>query len=508
LNDNALSAPIEHLSDLLRVIRRRWLLIVFLTAVVTGAAVAVSLRSAREYEATAKLLLGETQGPNVLLTGQASSGSSDPERDVNTHVKLVTVDTVATAVRRQLHLRDPVDSLTSQANASIDDNSNIIEVTVRDRVPRRAASIANAFADQYVRFEQRSVQSSIEQAAALVRRKLATLSRDERRSPEGRQLKARLRDLEIASGLQTGGVSVVARAAVPTSAVAPRPVLTGAIAGVLGVLLAVAAALGLHFADKRVRDQQEIDAVFDVPLLAAVPASRRRRHARRPGDDPAQHEAYTALATNLRFFEFARVNEAILLTSPGPHEGKTSVTLGLARALAMLEQRVVAIEADFRRPTFAGLLGLDPARVRALSREWVDIDAQTLRPVYGVDPEESSTFAVVPGVAARNPQALLSSQEMVDLVNSAKETVDVVLIDVAPIGAVNDAIALGHLVDGTVLVARLNRTRRDAAVRSMDLLRNVGIQLLGVVLTNARGGPTRVTSRRAGRPRRERLPHP
>jgi succinoglycan biosynthesis transport protein ExoP len=490
VNDKAASAPVDRLSDLLRIVRRRWLLIVFLTAVVTAAAVAVSLRSAREYEATAKLLLGQSQGIDALVTGQPSTGSSDPERDINTHVELVTVDGVARAVKGELALPDDVDSLSRRAHASVEGNSNIIQLSVRDRNPRRAAAIANAFAEQYVLFEQRSVQVSIEQAATLVRRKYATLQPTERRSPEGRQLKARLRELEIASGLQTGGVSVVRSAPVPTSAVAPRPVLTGVIAGILGFLLSVGAALGLHFADRRLRDQDEVEALVDVPVLAAVP-SARRRHARRPGDDARQYEAYTTLATNLRFFDVTRANEVVMLTSPGAQEGKTSVTLGLARALAMLGQRVVAIEADLRRPAFARSLGLHASTPREApdeahhpTMEWVDIDAETLRPVYGAD-EDSPTFAVVPGVPIGHPQALLSSQAMVDLIGAAREASDVVLIDVAPIGAVNDAITLSHLVDGTLLVARLNQTRRDAAIKSLELLRNVRAQLLGVVLTDA-----------------------
>jgi capsular exopolysaccharide synthesis family protein len=465
------------------------LLIEVITLVAAGVAIVVSAQSVKEYEATAKLLLGTTQSVDALLTGQASSGSGDPERDVNTHVDLVTEDTVAQAVKKELKLRESVGSLTHKASASIAGNSNIIDVKVRDRDPRRAAAIASGFADQYTLFEQRSVQGGIDHATTLVRRKYATLSPNERSSPEGRQLKARLRELEIASGLQTGGVSVVRRASVPTSAVTPRPVRTGIIAGVLGFLFAVAAAVGLHFADNRLRDQDEVEALFDVPVLAYVPPPRRRRTARRPGDDAGQHAAYMTLATNLRFFDASRTNDAILVTSPGQQEGKTSVTLGLARAFALLGQRVVAIEADFRRPVFARLLEL-PSSFGA-DREPVELDAATLRPVYGADPESAPTFAVVPGLTVKNPQRLLADRATADLITSAKERADIVLIDAPPVGIVNDAVVLSRHVDGALLVARRNRTRRDEAARSMNLLDNVGTRVLGVVMTDIRSSGQR-----------------
>ncbi len=504
MDDKAVRAPVERPGDLLRIVRRRWLLIAFLTMAATAVAVAVSTRSPKEYEATAKLLLGANQSVDALLTGQTSSGSGDPEREVNTHVGLVTEDAVAQAVKDELKLRDSVASLTDKAGASVSGNSNIIDLRVRDRNPRRAAAIASEFVDQYTLFEQRSVQSGIDHAATLVRRKLVTLDRGERRSPEGRELRARLRELEIASGLQTGGVSVVRRAPVPTSAVTPRPVLTGIIGGFVGFLFAVAAAVGLHFADKRLRDQDEMEAMFEVPVLAYVPPPRRRRSARRPGDDAGQYEAYTTLATNLRFFDSTRTNDAILVTSPGPQEGKTSVTLGLARALALVGQRVVVIEADLRRPTFVKLLDL-PSFGNDRNRELVDIDATTLRPVYGADPQGSPTFAVVPGVMVDNPQALLADQSTAELITSAKEMADIVLIDVAPVGIVNDAVVLSRHVDGTLLVARRNRTRRDEATRSLNLLHNVGTRVLGVVLTDisssgARGYPSRPGAARQPQP--------
>jgi capsular exopolysaccharide synthesis family protein len=487
VQQQAASARIERLSDLIAVIRRRWLLVAAITLLVTGAALTVALRATPEYDSSARLLLTGSDPATALLTGQSSGGSSDPERDVNTVVDLTTNDPIAEAVQRRLALPYSVPQLLQKVDAAVESNSNIISITARDAEPARASQIANAFADEYVRANRREARERTERSAELAQAKFDSMTRRERRSEVGRELRARVQELELAASLQTGGVRVVREAPVPTSAASVGPVRVGALAAVLGFVLGVAAAVVLHLTDKRLRGEQEAQDLFDVPVLAGVPPAARRRLARRPGDDEGQHEAYMTLATNLRFFDVNAPQKAILVTSPGPEEGKTSVALGLARAMALLGQRVVVIEADLRRPAFAGFLGVPEAPKRvgtsALGARVVHVDAETMRPVERPFDPEAPIFTAALAHAFPNPQALLASEQMAEMIASATEASDVVVIDTAPVGTVNDAITLSRLVDGILLVARLNRTRKDTALKSLDLLRHVTTPLVGVVLT-------------------------
>jgi capsular exopolysaccharide synthesis family protein len=257
----------------------------------------------------------------------------------------------------------------------------------------------------------------------------------------------------------------------------------------LGLLLGIALALVLAFADRRLKDEDVIEDVFEMPVIAAIPPPPRR------GDDHMQREAYGMLAANIRL---GMTGDAytVMVTSPSPEEGKTSVSIGLARALTRLGVRVILIEADLRRPTFArytgiaspgGLTGLLSGTSSHLAHELVWVDAQSLKPVTLEDLKEGLTFAVLSaGDTPPHAQRLLARPTMAEVLETARSLSDVVIIDTPPIGTVNDSVTLARFVDSIVVVARLNRTTKDAARRALRLLRNLPSELAGVVVTDAR----------------------
>lgn len=92
------------------------------------------------------------------------------------------------------------------------------------------------------------------------------------------------------------------------------------------------------------------------------------------------------------------------------------------------------------------------------------------------------------GPVPPNPQALLARPAMTDIIEEARALADVVLLDCPPIGTVSDPVTLANLVDGVVLVSRLNQTTRDGARRTMRTLENLEVQLVGVVVTGGSPG--------------------
>ena len=185
----------------------------------------------------------------------------------------------------------------------------------------------------------------------------------------------------------------------------------------------------------------------------------------------------------------------MLITSPSPGEGKTTVALGTAAALSRLGLRVIAIEADLRRPAFgrqirlprgAGLTGvISGATTLAEALVWVGSDSLQQTTHTGAD-----AFAVLPaGALPANAQRTLSEPSVAALLDAARELADVVLIDSPPIGTVNDALALAGLVDSIAIVARLNLTTSDAVRRALRGLRNLDDKLAGVVITAADNSP-------------------
>ncbi len=482
--------------DYLRAVRRRWRLVVLVVVVCAGTALGVSLSSEKQYDATVQLLLRGQEPIDALFDPGGSASSRDPERALNTEVQLIKIGPTANLVRRQLGLERTADELLDQVEVTTSSTSDIVELSVRDPDPVLAARIANALAEAYVQFRVDSARQRYREAADLAQQQLLALAPVERRTPQGRELQARRRDLQIAAGLQTGGAELVRRASVPDSAARPRPKLAAAIGIVLGLLLGVGAALVLSLIDRRLKDEHEVEEFFGLPVLAAIPRPARRAAA---FDDPAQREAYGLLAANLRAAEIGDASSVIMITSPSPADGKTSVTIGVARAYARLGLSVVVIEADLRRPAFgrytdvsfsAGVTGVLAGA--SLANELLSLDADTLLASDG-DAGDAGALAILPaGVVPDNPQRTLSNPAMRRLIEVARTMADVVLIDSAPLGTVNDAAVLAPFVEGIALVARLNQTTKDAARRAIRTVGNLDAKALGVVVTDAGGGERHV----------------
>lgn len=479
------------LIDYLRAIRRRWRLVFLLVLITTGVAVGLSVTADEQYEASAELLLRDQEPINSLLEPGASFAPADPERALNTQVELIETSGTAHAVRRLLDIDRSTDALLGQLEVETSNTSNIVTLTATDEDPRMSAAIANAFAEAYIAFRLDSARQRFRDAARLAETQLQALSEEDRSSPEGRELQARQRELEIAAALQTGGAELVRRASVPDAPSSPRPVLSGAVGLFLGLLLGAGAAIGRELLDRRLKDEQSIEAFFGLPVIAAIPRAARRAG---PAGDDGQREAYGLLAANLRFSSLSGESSALVVTSPGPEEGKTSVTLGLASALARLGLRVVAIEADLRRPAFARYAPLPPsagltgvlAGDAVLSSELIRLDATSWQPVADDVINGRPTIAVLPaGELPVTPQRMLTGPRMESLLKIARSLADVVLVDTAPVGTVNDAVGLFPMADAVAIVARLGRTNKDAARRALRVLGNPHLEVAGIVVTDA-----------------------
>ncbi len=479
------------LIDYLRAVRRRWRLVVLLVLVTTGAALTVSFTADEQFEATAELLLREEEPINSLLDPGAGGRVADPERALNTEVQLIEAGGTAHAAQRLLGLDRSADELLEQLDTEASNTSNIVTLTATDGEPRLAADIANAFAEAYVSFRLNSARQRFTDAARLAEAQLQALTDDERSSPQGQELLARRRELEIAAALQTGGAQIVRRASVPEAAASPRPVLSGALGLLLGLLLGVGVAIGRELFDRRLKEEESIEGLFGQPIIASIPRSARRAG---PAGDDGQREAYGLLAANLRFATLTRPSNVLVVTSPGPAEGKTSVTLGLASALARLGLRVLAIEADLRRPGFSRYAPLPPSAgltgmltgTAVLAQELITLDAMTWHPVGRDANNGQPTISVLPaGELPVTPQRMLGGVQMDSLVRVARSMADVVLLDTAPVGTVNDAVGLFPMADAVAVVVRLGQTNRDAARRALRVLRSPGIDVAGVVVTDA-----------------------
>ncbi len=193
-------------------------------------------------------------------------------------------------------------------------------------------------------------------------------------------------------------------------------------------------------------------------------------------------EAFRTLRTNLDFVSPGAPLKSILVSSPGPGEGKSSIAANLAIAMAHANKRVILVDADLRKPTQHKLFSL-PNRVglTSLLVKNANQDIQQEVAVPGLS-------VITSGPIPPNPSELLASDVMDAVKHSLASKADIVIYDAPPIAVVTDAIILGSKLNGTLMVVRLGVTSREATKRAKELLKTSRSRVLGIVVND---GPNR-----------------
>ncbi len=214
------------------------------------------------------------------------------------------------------------------------------------------------------------------------------------------------------------------------------------------------------------RTVEELEELYEVPILARIPRSQRlsRRNPEAIGPQTQEGEAFRVLRTNLRSFNIDVGLHSILITSPEAGDGKSTVARTLAMTMAEMGDDVVLVEADLRKG--GELRGVTGAPASGLSNvlsgtpvEKVLIDVDVPAGSGG----ESRSLTVLPsGPVPPNPSELLDSAQMHGLLAELGERFRIVVVDSPALAAVSDALALVGEVSAVVVVGGLGRTTRDA----------------------------------------------
>jgi capsular exopolysaccharide synthesis family protein len=188
-------------------------------------------------------------------------------------------------------------------------------------------------------------------------------------------------------------------------------------------------------------------------------------------------EAFRSLRTNLEFASVQKPIRTLIVTSPGPAEGKTTVAVNLAAIIALSGRRVALVDADLRRPTVHRLLAV-PNRDGLSSLFRSHEGAHT---VIRNKLELPQLKVITSGSLPPNPAELLGSARMEQILEELTGMVEVVVIDTPP-SLVADAQILAGKVDAVLLVVQPGKTQADVARSCLDLFRNAGARVIGVVM--------------------------
>ncbi|MDE1467464.1 GumC family protein [Aurantiacibacter sp. D1-12] len=432
--------------------------------------------------ARAARIAAEQRWRNVSNTPPAEL----PEVQASAHVQeLRTQLAQAEAQLRQLR------------NRYRDDYPEVQQLLVQIETMQRNVALAGAEIKSAIRDEY-DVARGQEQALAAELARLSDVTLDE----QDRRVQFNLLDREVvalrsqlesllsrynqiasAANLQSSNATLLDRAVVPGGPVSPNLFQNLIIALVLATGLAIALAILREVLDDRMRSTDDVERVLGLRALGLTP-SVQEAEIKDDIVDTFSHlsESYASIRATLDF-RLAKDNLKIIqFTSSQAGEGKTTTAIALARRYAMLDRKVLLIDADMRRPSVSrNLTGDRPAKglIEVLMGEASLADVLLQTGVEGLD---------VVGLARlpNEPVELLSSGVLPDFLEEQRAIYDVILLDSSPVMGIADAPLLARAVDATVFVVEANRAHNGQAKAAVQRLREVGGNVVGAVLTKFR----------------------
>jgi capsular exopolysaccharide synthesis family protein len=191
-------------------------------------------------------------------------------------------------------------------------------------------------------------------------------------------------------------------------------------------------------------------------------------------------EAYRNLRMNLQFAALDKKLRTLLVTSPGPGEGKSTTLANLAVTMAQLEQRVIMVDADLRRPCLHQLFDLkNDSGLTTMMVEDQALDSPPLQ-----NSTQKGLQLIASGPLPPRPSDLLGAKRMETVIEKLLAQADILLFDAPPIMAVTDAVILATKVDGVLLVVSAGETKREHVQQALERLNKVNAHILGTVLNN------------------------
>jgi succinoglycan biosynthesis transport protein ExoP len=428
------------LKDYIRVIRKRWRIIVATTLVVLAGAAAATALSPKVYEAQTQLFVS-TAGSSDTST--LLSGSNFTQERVVSYADVITTPTVLDPVIKTLQLNTTAANLGNQITATVPLNTVMIQVAVQNTNPQVAAAIAGAVGQQFTKT---------------------------------------VAELESVNKGQSSPVkvTVVSSPTVPTAPVSPKKTTNLALGVVLGLLLGLGLALLRDLLDTSIKNEKDCAQVTDATVIGGIgfdPEASKHPLIVQADPHSPRAEAFRTLRTNLQFVDAANHPRSIVFTSSVPGEGKTTTTANLAITMAAGGARVCVVEGDLRHPRLLEYMGMDGSagltNVLIGQAELGDVLQQFAK---------TSVYVMGAGSVPPNPSELLGSAAMIETLRALETRFDMVIIDTPPLLPVTDAAVLSTIAGGTVVVVGVGRVDRDHLARSLQSLETVNGRVLGLVM--------------------------
>jgi non-specific protein-tyrosine kinase len=512
-------SELTELRKFAREVWRRWWLVALLT--LAGASISYwrTDQQERVYEATATVIVGQ------------SLQSTDPDtQDLQTSNRLAF--TYGMIVRRQPIMEGTVQALNldmgwrqlrSRVTSYVIPESQLIEITVEAPSPNEARIIADQVALQLIRYSPTAVKDAEQRASqAFIQSRLEELEgKIETAQEEINELEVQLleadsttettpieNEISTLQGLISGWedtysrlvgfvdteespnyVAVIEPAQASNDPVRPDLTMNTILGGAVGLIAALATVFALSYVDDTLKTEEDIQTELELVPLGSVTRMRSRNDTdklitHQKAFSPAS-EAYRVIRSNIQFMAVDNPPKTILVTSAGSGEGKSLTAANLALVMAQAGLRTILVDADLRRSTLHRLFLL-PNRM-GLTDLLRESDSDISK--YLKSTTIKDLHLLTGGHLPPNPSELLSSQRMGQVLERLADAADIVILDSTPALPIADAIVLSNRVDGVLLVVDSQRTRRAAARKALQKLRQADATVWGAVINRTSQRP-------------------
>jgi capsular exopolysaccharide synthesis family protein len=290
----------------------------------------------------------------------------------------------------------------------------------------------------------------------------------------------RLKETAATSDMNSANARIVDRAIVPTKPSKPKKPMIVSIAAVLAAVLGIGLTLLFEAMNNSFKSTEDVESKLNVPVLGVVPLVPKKNrhqvaHLFENNDNKAFSESIRTLRTSLVLTDLDSPRKIVLVTSSVPGEGKSSIASNLAFSVAHIE-KVLLIDADLRRPTMARNFNF-PVGTPGLANliaGTAKLD-ECIRTVGNVD-------MMPAGMVPPNPQELLSSSRLTNILELLKTRYQRIIIDSPPTMAVSDSKLLATSCDALIYVVRAEHTSIPMVQKGMGQLLQNNAPITGVVL--------------------------
>ncbi len=526
-NPNALFAEEDESIDFRRylgLLRRWWWLFILAAGLAGAAGYYYSLTLTPVYQTSTTMMISEapTSARATDLTSITTS-----ERLARTYATMITKRPMLEKVIQRLGANVDAGEVMNMVSVSQVSNSQLLVITVKGPDANFAAAVANALVmvfseqlgeQQSTRYaaskksledrvaeiekqlteleEQVAVQRSIVERKTLAAEAnntallstdndVAELDRMEGRLNQFESIRTNLvlsyEQVRLAEAQSYSNVVQIEPATAPTNPISPDIMQNTMLAAMVGLMLSAGGVFVADLLDDTIKNPDEVRRKTNLTILGTIANYKEPEDGQLITVDQPRSpvtESFRSLRTNIQYASVSSPVRTLLVTSPAPADGKTTVVANLAMVIAHSGRKVTVVDADLHRPRVHSVFGL--SLLPGLSSLFI-------RPVVHLNGSVQATSSdrlkvITAGELPPNPSELLGSNKMREILDAVQETADMVIVDSPPVLSVTDAVVMAPTVDGVMIVVRPGVTKMNALKYAVEQLRYVGANILGVVI--------------------------